>query len=74
MIVASPIGKEWYEQMTAFENAIVGMTAKEVSEIKTIIDKNGHIVADDETIYAGCTMSIPAFQLGIVESFNARQN
>ncbi|MBQ3531015.1 MAG: leucine-rich repeat protein [Oscillospiraceae bacterium] len=67
MIVASPIGKEWYEQMTAFENAIVGMTAKEVSEIKTI-NKNNHMVAEDETIYAVCTISIPAFQIGIVES------
>lgn len=67
MIVASPIGKEWYEQITAFENVIVGMTAKEVSEIKTI-NKNNHMVAEDETIYAVCTISIPAFQIGVAES------
>ncbi len=67
MVVASPIGKEWYEQMTGFENAVVGMTVEEISGIKTI-DKNGHFVADDETIYATCTISIPPFQSGFEKS------
>ena len=53
--------------MTGFENAVVGMTVEEISGIKTI-DKNGHLVADDETIYATCTISIPPFQSGFEKS------
>ncbi|MDO4483778.1 MAG: hypothetical protein Q4C54_04900 [Clostridia bacterium] len=45
---ASPIGKEWYEQATAFADWMVGKTVEEV--------KAG-VEAKDEALLAGCTMS-----------------
>ena len=55
---ASPIGKEWYEQAEAFESFVVGKTADEVAAIPVETTDNGHVVTTDETLKAGCTMSI----------------
>ena len=55
---ASPIGKEWYEQAEAFEAFVVGKTADEVAAIPVETLENGHVVTTDETLKAGCTMSI----------------
>ena len=57
---ASPIGKEWYEQAEAFEAFVVGKTADEVAAIPVETTENGHVVTTDETLKAGCTMSINA--------------
>ena len=55
---ASAIGKEWYEQAEAFEAFVVGKTADEVAAIPVETTDNGHVVTTDETLKAGCTMSI----------------
>ncbi len=58
----SAIGKEWYEQADAFEAYVIGMTADEVLGIKTgETDKSGKHRAEDETLYAGCTIDIRDF-------------
>ena len=57
---ASPIGKEWYEQAAAFETFVNGKTLAEVSGLETK-EHNGHQVAVDADLYAGCTMDISAF-------------
>ena len=56
----SPIGKEWYEQAEAFCQFVIGKTGAEVAALETK-EENGHNVAVDETLYAGCTMDITAF-------------
>ena len=57
---ASAIGKEWYEQAEAFEAFVAGKTADEVAAIPVETLENGHVVTTDETLKAGCTMSINA--------------
>ena len=44
---ASGIGKEWFEQIDAFENYVVGKTADEVTSIDTA----------DADLLAGCTIN-----------------
>lgn len=60
MLVASPIQKEWYEQAEAFCAYVIGKTPAEIASLETK-EENGHNVAVDETLYAGCTMDITAF-------------
>ncbi|MCI5667502.1 MAG: hypothetical protein MR291_01875 [Oscillospiraceae bacterium] len=55
---ASSIGKEWYEQNDAFETFVTGKTSSEISAISTETTDNGHVVTTDETLKAGCTMSV----------------
>lgn len=58
MTVASPIGKEWYQQAGAFETYVTGKTAAEVAAIPVGGDHNGPTDAD---IAANCTMDVTAF-------------
>lgn len=67
---ASPIGKEWYEQAAAFEEYVVGKTADEVAAIPVETLENGHVVTTDETLLAGCTMSISDFITAVVKACN----
>lgn len=53
---ASPIGKEWYEQVEAFEAWAKGKTAEEV---KTGIGEDGY--ASDADLKAGCTIYANGF-------------
>ena len=67
---ASPIGKEWYEQAEAFEAFVVGKTADEVAAIPVETTDNGHVVTTDETLLAGCTMSINSLIDATVKACN----
>ena len=67
---ASAIGKEWYEQAEAFEAYVVGKTADEVAAIPVETTDNGHVVTTDETLKAGCTMSISALIDATVKACN----
>ncbi len=69
MKAASGIGKEWYEQAEAFEAYVVGMTADDVAAIPVETNEHG-VVAADETLLAGCTMSISAFIDATVKACN----
>lgn len=54
MKAASPIGKEWYEQMNALEDWCVGKTVAEV--LATPLNEKG--AATDVDLVAGCTVHI----------------
>ena len=56
----SGIEKEWYEQAEFFTNFVVGKTSSEISGIATE-ESNGHQVATDADILAGCTMDIAGY-------------
>lgn len=56
---------EWYQQIAAFEAYVVGMTKNDVAAIQTV-ESNGHQVAVDEALLAGCTMQITDFMEAIV--------
>lgn len=66
---ASGIGKEWYEQAEAFEAFVVGKTADEVAAIPTETNEHG-VVTTDETLKAGCTMSVDALIEATVKACN----
>ena len=58
MRAASPIGKEWNEQATAFASYLTGKTAAEVSGIGVTGEHSAPDVAD---LAASCTMNVVAF-------------
>lgn len=66
---ASGIGKEWYEQAEAFEAFVVGKTADEVAAIPVETNEHG-VVTTDETLLAGCTMSVEALINATVKACN----
>ena len=69
MLVASPIGAEWDAQAKAFEEFVVGLTGAEVAALETV-ESNGHQVAVDETLHAGCSMDIIAFKAAVEKACN----
>ena len=71
MAGASPISKEWFEQMAAFEAWAIGKTIDYIVGVETV-ESNGHQVAANEAdLYAGCTMDITAFQAAVADSVNS---
>lgn len=64
MRAASGIGKEWYEQAEAFENYVIGKTAKEVAGIA--VGENGKTT--DADLSAGVTVAIGDYQKAVVEA------
>ena len=69
MLVASPIGAEWDAQAKAFEEFVVGLTGTDVAALETV-ESNGHQVAADETLHAGCSMDITAFKAAVEKACN----
>lgn len=69
MLPASAIGAEWDAQAKAFEEFVVGLTGAEVAALETV-ESNGHQVAVDETLHAGCSMDITAFQAAVEKACN----
>lgn len=61
---ASPIGKEWFEQIDAFEEYIIGKTADEVKAIA--LDDAGK--ATDDDLKAGCTIGVKGYIEGVVKA------
>ena len=64
MAPVSSIGAEWDAQAQAFEEFVVGKTVDEVVALETQ-ESNGHQVAVDETLFAGCTMDIVDFKAAV---------
>ena len=62
MLKASPIGKEWFEQATAWEKWTVGKTLDAIVAVKTELVNNHNVAKGEADLYAGCTMDISAFQ------------
>lgn len=57
-------GAEWFEQADAFMKYVNGMTADQVAGIAT--DDAGYV--QDETLKAGCTMKISAYQAAVAKA------
>lgn len=58
---ASPIGKEWYEQIDALEKYATGKTPADVAGMK-VKEANGHTnVPDIEDLKTSCTISVGDF-------------
>lgn len=60
MAAASPIQKEWFEQVAALEAALIGKTADDVAKLAGDDGK-----ATDADIAAGCTITVNAFQAAL---------
>ena len=70
MVKFSDAKAEWYDQAKAFEAYVVGKTAAEVQAIETRVNEEGHNVAVDEKLFAGCSISIEDFVTAVVKACN----
>ena len=66
MKVASPIGKEWYEQANAYAAWLAGKTADEVAAVET--NAEGHNGPTDADIAASCTMDVREFNNAVAKA------
>ncbi len=67
---ASAIGKEWYEQMEAFENWMIGKTADEVTGLKVKQGAEGHnAVPDVPELTSSVTVTVDAYQAAVAEAW-----
>lgn len=70
MVKFSDATIEWYDQAKNFETYVVGKTAAEVEGIETTVNEEGHNVAVDEALFAGCSISIEDFIGAVVKACN----
>lgn len=64
------IGKEWFEQVDAFEKYIIGMN---VEQVESLLGTNGY--TSDETLKIGCTIRINGLVNSVVRAMkNADEN
>ncbi len=75
MVKYSEAQYEWFEQVAAFENYVVGKTAEEVEAIETRVrtadePHPGYVVAADETLFAQCSIQITEFKEAVVKACN----
>ena len=70
MVKFSNATLEWYQQAENFETYCVGKTADEIANIETKVNEEGYNVAVDETLYAGCSISIEDFIGAVVKACN----
>ena len=62
MVVASPIGKEWFEQIAALEQWMVGKTVEEVLAMPLYAKDDSHTeCADVEELKSSCTMNVGGY-------------
>ena len=64
---------EWYQQAQAFEQYVVGMTAKEVAAMTTTSVNGRFISTDDALLSAGCTIQVTEFIEAVVKACNDEQ-
>ena len=72
MVASGLATMEWYEQAANFEQFVIGKTVEEVEAIETREDGE-HLLAVDEELYAGCTISIGEFKEAVVKACNDEQ-
>lgn len=65
----SPIGKEWYEQVSAFETWATGKTA---DEVKAGTGEDGY--ATDADLKAGCTINVAGFVTAVSNAVAGAQD
>lgn len=67
---ASAIGKEWFEQVAAFEDWAVGKTADEIAAVA--VDADGKTT--DADLKAGCTITITGFVEAAAKAIKSAQD
>ena len=72
MVKFSDATMEWYEQAANFEQYLIGKTAEEVEAIE-LKEDGEHLVAVDEELYAGCTISIGDFKEAVLKACKDEQ-
>ena len=72
MVKYSDATMEWYEQAANFEQYLIGKTAEEVEAIE-LKEDGEHLVAVDEELYAGCTISIGDFKEAVLKACKDEQ-
>ena len=70
MVVASGIGKEWFEQSDALSSYVIGMTVDDVKAIA--VDEEGY--ATDADLTASVTMGVDAYLEAIVKAVENAQD
>ena len=69
MVKASSIGKEWYEQMAAFENWMIGKTVEEITGLKVKErDANHKNVPDVPELTSTVTITVEGYQAVVKEA------
>ena len=74
MVKASSIGKEWFEQMAAFEEWMIGKTAAEITGLKVKERDASHkAVPDVPELTSSVTITVDGYQSVVAEAIkNAR--
>ncbi len=74
MVKNSDIGKEWFEQMEAFEEWMIGKTADEITGLKVKEkDANHTAVPDVPELTSSVTITVDGYQKVVAEAIeNAR--
>lgn len=68
------IMKEWYEQVHAFEEYVVGKTGAEVAAMETAANSIGYqMTTDPELLAAGCSMQITDFIAAVKKACDDEQ-
>ena len=71
MVKASAIGKEWFEQMEAFENWMIGKTISEITGLKVKqVDDNHKAVPDVPELTSSVTISVESYLAAVEEAWN----
>lgn len=75
MVKYSEATNEWFQQVDAFEQYVIGKTADEVAAIQTRTrgadePHPGYVVAADETLFASCSIQITEFIEAVVKACN----
>ena len=75
MVKYSEATNEWFQQVDAFEDYVVGKTADEVAAMQTRVrgadePHPGYVVTADETLFASCSIQITEFVEAVVKACN----
>ncbi len=70
MIKASSIGKEWFEQIAALEDWMVGKTIEEIKGMKTVEKDEAHpAVPDEAELTSSVTISVEGYIAAVEEAW-----
>jgi len=75
MVKYSEATNEWFQQVDAFEQYVVGKTADEVAAMPTRVrgadePHPGYVVTADDTLFASCSIQITEFIEAVVKACN----
>lgn len=75
MVKASSIGKEWFEQIEAFENWMIGKTMDEITGLKVKARDESHpAVPDVPELTSSVTISVDAYLAAVEEAWTNAQD